>query len=186
AGLVEDDAPRARGGTRPAGARAEGSRTDGARAPATTIPGGFPLPPKPAPRKPDPLRGARLFRYEVTGGFTVLVGRTSADNDTLTHKIAKSWDLWFHSGQTSGSHVILVKGNAKANPPKEALLEAAALAAFHSKARNAGMVPVIYTEKRYVRKPRKSPAGLASCEREKTLFVRPNALEDKRVARTEE
>lgn len=181
AGLVDDDDTRARGGARSGDANA-----GAARAPQTTIPGGFPLPPKPAPRKHDPLHGARVFRYEVAGGFTVLVGRTSADNDILTHKAAKPWDLWFHSGQTSGSHVILVKGSAKANPPKEALLEAAALAAHHSKARNAGMVPVIYTEKRYVRKPRKSPAGLASCEREKTLFVRPAALEEKRVARTEE
>jgi predicted ribosome quality control (RQC) complex YloA/Tae2 family protein len=136
-----------------------------------------------APR--DPYFGARLYRYVVEGGFTVLVGRTDADNDTLTHKIARPWDLWFHSGQTSGSHVVLVKGSAKAAPPKEALLEAAALAAYHSKARKAGLVPVIYTEKRHVRKPRRAPAGTASCEREKTLFVRPNALEEKR-ARTRE
>lgn len=134
-------------------------------------------------RKPrDPYFGARLYRYEVTGGFTVLVGRSNADNDLLTHKVARPWDLWFHSGQTSGSHVILVKGNAKAAPPKEALLEAAGLAAYHSKARKGGLVPVIYTEKRHVRKPRGSPAGLAACAREKTLFVRPDALEAKRVA----
>ncbi len=137
-------------------------------------------------RKPrDPYFGARLYRYEVTGGFTVLVGRTDADNDLLTHKIARPWDLWFHSGQTAGSHVVLVKGNAKAAPSKEALLEAAALAAHHSKARKAGLVPVIYTEKRHVRKPRRAPAGTASCAREKTLFVRPDALAAKRVASRE-
>jgi predicted ribosome quality control (RQC) complex YloA/Tae2 family protein len=135
---------------------------------------------KPKPKR-DPLHGARVHRFEVTGGFTVLVGRTSADNDVLTHRVAKPWDLWFHSGQSSGSHVILVRGSAKANPPKEALLEAATLAAHFSKARNAGLVPVIYTEKRFVRKPRKSPPGLASCEREKTLFVRPKLLEEKRA-----
>jgi predicted ribosome quality control (RQC) complex YloA/Tae2 family protein len=136
--------------------------------------------PRPKPKR-DPLHGARVHRFEVTGGFTVLVGRTSADNDVLTHRVAKPWDLWFHSGQSSGSHVILVRGSAKANPPKEALLEAATLAAHFSKARNAGLVPVIYTEKRYVRKPRKGPPGLAACEREKTLFVRPKLLEEKRV-----
>lgn len=139
-------------------------------------------PPGRQSRKPrDPYFGARLYRYEVTGGFTVLVGRSDEDNDVLTHKIARPWDLWFHSGQTSGSHVVLVKGNAKAAPPKEALLEAAALAAHHSKARKAGLVPVIYTEKRHVRKPRRAPAGTASCAREKTLFVRPDALSAKRV-----
>jgi predicted ribosome quality control (RQC) complex YloA/Tae2 family protein len=131
----------------------------------------------------DPYLGARLLRYEVAGGFTVLVGRTDADNDILTHKIARPWDLWFHSGQSAGSHVVLVKGSAKSAPPKEALLEAATLAAYHSKARNAGLVPVIFTERRYVRRPRRAPAGLVACEREKTLFVRPDALEAKRAPR---
>jgi predicted ribosome quality control (RQC) complex YloA/Tae2 family protein len=129
------------------------------------------------------LERARLHRYEVTGGFTVLVGKSNEDNDILTHKIARPWDLWFHSGQSAGSHVVLVKGGQRASPPKEALLEAAALAAYFSKSRTAGLVPVVMTEKRYVRKPRKSPPGLATCERERTLFVRPNALAEKRVVR---
>jgi predicted ribosome quality control (RQC) complex YloA/Tae2 family protein len=139
----------------------------------------------PAGRRPsrdhDPFFGARLFRYSVSGNFTVLVGRTDADNDLLTHKIARPWDLWFHSGQSAGSHVVLVKGSAKAVPPKEALLEAAALAAHHSKARHAGLVPVIFTERRFVRRPRGAPPGTVTCEREKTLFVRPDPLEAKRL-----
>ncbi len=177
------DGPRARAG-RGAGARggagAQGGGGAGARGSAgagepSRGPGG-----RRRDSRHDPLFGARLYRYEVTGGFTVLVGRADSDNDLLTHKIARPWDLWFHSGQSAGSHVVLVKGSAKASPPKEALLEAAALAAHYSKARNAGLVPVIYTERRYVRKPRRAPAGLVTCEREKTIFVRPDALEAKR------
>ena len=64
------------------------------------------------------------------------------------------------------------------NPPREVLEAAAAIAARFSKAKHAGTVPVIWTRKRYVRKPRGSKPGLATCTHEKTVFVRPGIPED--------
>ena len=118
------------------------------------------------PDKPD-----RYRRFELEGGLTALVGRSDAENDRLTHRFASPSDLWFHAQGISGSHVIL-KG-ADRSTPKRVLEQAAAIAAYFSKARHSTTVPVIYTEKRYVRKPRNSKPGTAVCQRGKTLFVRP-------------
>ena len=124
-------------------------------------------------RKKDRDLKVRPREYTVTGGYTVLVGRDNKENDLLTLRIARPWDLWFHAGQSAGSHVVLLRENQKKPVPGEALLEAAAIAAWHSKARHGSKVAVIYTEKRYVRKPKGSPPGRVTCTREKTLFVDP-------------
>ena len=72
---------------------------------------------------------------------------------------------------------MLRRGKGKNEPSKQTLEEVAAWAAYYSQARSAGKVPVIVTRKKYVRKPRKAPAGLAVSEREKTLMVRPQEPE---------
>ena len=69
-------------------------------------------------------------------------------------------------------------GSGKGEPPREIIAAAAAIAAWHSKARNSKLVPVAYTEKRYVRKPRKSPVGTAMMLREKVLMVEPRVPEE--------
>ncbi|MBN2172260.1 MAG: DUF814 domain-containing protein [Candidatus Krumholzibacteriota bacterium] len=118
-----------------------------------------------------------LFRRHVLpGDWLVLVGRNNRENDLLTHREAAPHDLWFHAAGVSGSHIILKTGGHKSGPPRTVLEAAAAIAAFFSKARHSSLVPVIYTEKRYVRKPRKGAPGLALCTRERTLFVKPAAL----------
>jgi predicted ribosome quality control (RQC) complex YloA/Tae2 family protein len=125
-------------------------------------------------RKPrDRELPARPRTYTITGGYTVLVGRDNKENDLLTLKIARPGDLWFHAGQAAGSHVVLLRDDPKKTVPQGALLEAAAIAAWYSKAKHASKVPVVYTEKRYVRKPRGWPPGKVTCTREKTLFVEP-------------
>jgi predicted ribosome quality control (RQC) complex YloA/Tae2 family protein len=113
----------------------------------------------------------RFRRFELEGGLTAFVGRSGDENDRLTHRFASPSDLWFHAQGISGSHVIL-KG-ADRSTPKRVLEQAAAIAAHFSKARHSTTVPVIYAEKRYVRKPRNSKPGTAVCQRGKTLFVRP-------------
>lgn len=118
-------------------------------------------------------------RYTLPGGWQVLVGRNNKENDQLTHRDAVGKDLWFHAAGTSGSHVILKTGGHKSGAPRSIIEAAAGIAAFHSKARNSKLVPVIYTEKRYVRKPRKGAPGLALCTREKTVFVNPELPEGK-------
>jgi predicted ribosome quality control (RQC) complex YloA/Tae2 family protein len=112
-------------------------------------------------------------RLRTTEGWDVLIGRTNEGNDFLTHKLARPEDYWFHVQGAPGSHVVLRRGRGKNEPSKLTLQEVGSWAAFYSQARTAGKVPVIYTLKKYVRKPRKSPPGLAVCEREKSLMVRP-------------
>jgi hypothetical protein len=126
-------------------------------------------PPRIAERDEGPAR--RFRRYVLDATHTAWVGKSDADNDILTHDFASPNDLWFHAQGVSGSHVIL-KGSHRSTPAS-VIERAAAIAAYHSKARHSSTVPVIYTEKRYVRKPRKSKSGTALCTRGKTIFVKP-------------
>ncbi len=112
-------------------------------------------------------------RFKTSEGWDVLIGRTNEGNDYLTHHLARPEDYWFHVHGAAGSHVVLRRGKGKNEPSKRTVEEVAAWAAFYSQARTAGKVPVIVTRKKYVRKPRKAPPGLAVCEREKTVMVRP-------------
>lgn len=111
--------------------------------------------------------------FTVDGGFEVWVGKSSANNDTLTLHHAKPHDLWFHARGSSGSHVLLKISTGKGEPSKKAREQAAAIAAYYSKMKTASLVPVAMTEKKYVRKPRGAPPGTVVIEREKVLFVRP-------------
>ena len=121
--------------------------------------------------RPEDLPPFRLFTVE--GGFEVWAGKNGANNDLLTLRHAKPDDLWFHARGGSGSHVVLKVGTGKGEPPKRAIEQAAAIAAYYSKMKTAGTVAVAMTEKRYVRKPRGAPAGTVAIEREKVLFVKP-------------
>jgi predicted ribosome quality control (RQC) complex YloA/Tae2 family protein len=113
-------------------------------------------------------------RLRTSEGWDVLIGRNNDGNDYVTHRLARPEDYWFHvGGGVAGSHVVLRRGKGSDEPSKKTLEEVAAWAAFYSQARTAGKVPVIYTLKKYVRKPRKARPGLALCEREKSLMVRP-------------
>ncbi len=128
--------------------------------------------PRATPSQPSrPLGPGR--RYVLPGGWEVRVGRDDADNDTLTHRFASPDDVWLHASGVAGSHVVLRMQGRAGNPPRAILEAAAALAARFSKAKHAGTVPVIWTRKRYVRKPRGGHPGLAACTQEKTIFVRP-------------
>jgi predicted ribosome quality control (RQC) complex YloA/Tae2 family protein len=111
--------------------------------------------------------------FTVDGGFEVWAGKNSANNDLLTLRYAKPGDLWFHARGGSGSHVVLKVHSGKGEPGKRACEQAAAIAAYYSKMKNAGTVAVAMTEKRYVRKPHGAPPGTVMIEREKVIFARP-------------
>jgi predicted ribosome quality control (RQC) complex YloA/Tae2 family protein len=115
-----------------------------------------------------------MLHYTLPGGWTVLVGRTDADNDRLSLHIAKPNDWWFHIRGMPGSHVLLL-ARPGADPDRATLKRAAAIAAYHSKARTAGMVAVSCTRARYVTKPRDAPAGTVNIRKETVLKVRPEA-----------
>jgi len=122
------------------------------------------------------MRGKDLqpdcWEYRLPDGFEVLAGKTDADNDLLSLKIAKPNNLWFHVHGLPGSHVILRHPDGE-KPDNATIKAAAAIAAWHSKARNAGTVPVTYTEAKHVGKPRGAKPGSVRIKREKTLKVRP-------------
>lgn len=126
-------------------------------------------------KRREPVVPARLQprRLKTAEGWDVLVGRSNEGNDYVTHSLARPEDYWFHVHGCPGSHVVLRRGKGKNEPSKQTLEEVAAWAAFYSQARTAGKVSVIWTLKKYVRRPRKAPAGLAFCEREKSIMVRP-------------
>ena len=111
--------------------------------------------------------------FTLSTGLTVFVGRDGSDNDRTTFEFARPYELWFHTQQCPGSHVVIKYPNKAFQPSKREIEEAASLAALHSKARNDSLVPVIYTERKYVRKPRKAKPGLVSVEREKSVMVPP-------------
>ena len=123
------------------------------------------------PLSPQPQK-VRLLTYTLPGGWQVLVGRTDANNDYLSFGVAKPDDWWFHVRGMPGSHVIL-QGPPGTDPDRETLHRAAAIAAYHSKARPAGVVAVSGTRVRDVRKPRGAQAGTMQIRHERVFKVRP-------------
>lgn len=113
----------------------------------------------------------RTFRS--SDGEKILVGKSAADNEVLTFKIARSYDYWFHTQQSRGSHVILVLPDKNRKPSRRSIETAAALAAFYSDERRGSLVPVIYTQRRHVRKARKGAPGLVIPEQVESIFVEP-------------
>jgi predicted ribosome quality control (RQC) complex YloA/Tae2 family protein len=124
----------------------------------------------------NPHDPARLFHYTLPGGWRVLAGRTDADNDYLSLHIAKPSDWWFHVRGMPGSHVLLLARPGDA-PDRTTLRRAAAIAAYHSKARTAGVVAVSCTRARYVTKPGDAPLGTVQIRKEAVIKVRPEAPE---------
>ncbi len=104
---------------------------------------------------------------------TLYVGKNAANNDQLTMKFAKQNDWWFHARGTSGSHCVL-RGPGSSKPPKAILEQAAAIAAYYSGSRNASWTPVVYTQRKYVRKPKGANVGAVVLEREEVIMVKPS------------
>jgi predicted ribosome quality control (RQC) complex YloA/Tae2 family protein len=115
----------------------------------------------------------RIFSYELPGGWKLLAGATDVDNDYLSGKLAEPNDWWFHADKVPGSHVLL-RAKKGEEPSRETLRQAAAVAAYHSKARKAGIVPVHCTRARYVSKPHGVKTGTVTVSRGSVLKVRPD------------
>lgn len=112
-------------------------------------------------------------RFDLDKMWFVLVGRNNRENDDLTFHTAAPSDLWFHAQYVPGSHVVLKSRGKSGAPPAGILERAASIAAYFSKAKHSGLVPVIYTQRKYVRKPRGAKPGQVTCEREQMVLVEP-------------
>lgn len=112
------------------------------------------------------------YHYRTPGGFELLIGRNNRQNDQLTFRTAGDYDLWFHTQEIAGSHVLL-RLQPGAVPAQEDLQFAADLAACYSKARQSDLVPVVYTEPKHVYKPKGAKPGMAIYKREKVIWGRP-------------
>ena len=120
--------------------------------------------------KPEQLPGMR--RYRSSDGYEILVGRSSSDNDHLTFRVAKSYDLWFHAADYPGSHVVL-RNPQRRELPSRAITEAAQLAAKFSQARTDAKVAVKYCERKFVTKPKGFAPGQVRLSSFKTVLVEP-------------
>ena len=112
--------------------------------------------------------------YRSSGGLAIWVGRGAASNDALTFRAAAPDDVWLHARDAAGAHVVLRWTDAGA-PPARDLREAACLAAWHSKARGSALVPVDWTRRKHVRKPRGAAPGAVILREERTIMARPDA-----------
>ena len=117
-------------------------------------------------------RSARLIEYTLPGQWQVLVGRTEIDNDTLSLKIARPTDWWFHVRGMPGSQVVLRCPPGK-DPDRNILKMAASIAAFYSKAREGGVISVSCTRARYVTTLPGAKPGTVQIRKEIVLKVRP-------------
>jgi len=124
---------------------------------------------------------SKPLHFISSDGIDIYVGKNNKQNDELTLKFADSDDTWLHTKDIAGSHVIIKSTNV----PDNTLLEAANLAAYHSKAKDSSNVPVDYTLRRHVKKPKGSKPGMVIYVSQKTLFITPdmkiiNNLEQKK------
>lgn len=120
--------------------------------------------------KPSPLK------YILSSGYTAYVGRNNRENDYLTTKFAKKTDLWLHTKDIAGSHVIVSLPNDVqiSDLDPDIIYEAASIAAYHSKASKGENVPVDYVSVRRVKKPKNAKPGMVIFDSNKTVYVNPS------------
>lgn len=115
------------------------------------------------------------YHYTSPSGLDVLVGRNNRQNDQLTFRTASDYDLWFHTQEIPGSHVLL-RLKPGVDPEVADLSFAADLAAFHSRARQSEQVPVIYTEPKNVYKPKGAKPGMTVYKHERVIWGQPQRI----------
>ncbi|MEA2554427.1 MAG: hypothetical protein QOJ65_2603 [Fimbriimonadaceae bacterium] len=118
-----------------------------------------------------PFEGNRVRELLGPSGFTVLYGENAEANDYLLVRVAKPNDYWLHIRGSQSAHVVVVTNNHPEKVSREVLMYAAKIAVQHSPSKHSGYVPVDYTLRKYVRKPKGAAKGTALYTHEKTLHV---------------
>lgn len=111
-----------------------------------------------------------LEKYQASDGTEIIVGKNNKQNDYLTNKAAARDDIWLHTKDIPGSHVVI----RSKEPAEETILEAAQIAAYFSKARNSSSVPVDFTKVRHVKKPAGAKPGFVIYDQQQTVYVTPD------------
>jgi predicted ribosome quality control (RQC) complex YloA/Tae2 family protein len=127
---------------------------------------------KKASKRRMPIPASSPITAITPDGLTILVGKNNRQNDLVTFKQAKHSDLWFHTKDIPGSHVILRSGTE--NPSQQSIEAAAHLAAYYSKASQSSNVPVDYTKRRYVKKPSGAKPGFVIYDHQNTIYITPD------------
>ncbi len=115
---------------------------------------------------------SKPLHYISRDGFNIYVGKNNRQNEYLTLRLSRKDDIWLHVQNMPGSHVIIEKENKII--PSTTLEDAALLAAYYSKGKNLNHVPVDYTERKYVKKPKNAKIGMVIYENFKTILVNPS------------
>ncbi|QIR37383.1 fibronectin-binding domain-containing protein [Tolypothrix sp. PCC 7910] len=118
---------------------------------------------------------SNFYRYRTPSGFEVLIGRNNRQNDQLTFRVAGDYDLWFHAQEIPGSHVLL-RLEPGAVPEETDLQFTANLTSYYSRARQSDQVPVVYTQPKYVYKPKGAKPGIAIYKQERILWGQPQSI----------
>jgi predicted ribosome quality control (RQC) complex YloA/Tae2 family protein len=118
------------------------------------------------------------YRHLTLDGWNIYIGKNDAQNDELSTRFAKPWDIWMHVVAHAGSHVVIRRDKNADWPPREILLKVAAFAVWFSKAKHTSYAEVHVTEARFVRKRRHAPPGEVIAERCKTLRVSPKSPQE--------
>jgi predicted ribosome quality control (RQC) complex YloA/Tae2 family protein len=111
-----------------------------------------------------------LDHYIASDGTEIIVGKNNKQNDYLTNKLAARDEIWLHTKDIPGSHVVI----RSKEPDEETIHEAATLAAYFSKARQSSSVPVDFTKVRFVKKPSGAKPGFVIYENQQTVYVTPD------------
>ena len=126
------------------------------------------------PRKEHPIPVPKYWCYDLGDGWQAWAGKTDEDNDLLTFTNSRPEDLCFHASAVPGSHVLLKAPEGCTDAPSRDIIRAAAaVAAYHSKARTGGTVPVCYTHAKFVGKEPGAKSGSVVIRQETTVKVHP-------------
>lgn len=129
------------------------------------------------------LKSQPPLKYRSSDGYLIYCGRNNKQNDQLTLRDARKDDIWMHTQGFAGSHVIIVTdGETLDELPDRTVEEAAMIAAYNSKARDAALVPVDYTQVRNVKKPNGAKPGMVIFDHYFTLYVTPEEEKVKALA----
>ncbi len=132
---------------------------------------------RPSQKRSKQSVALKFKEYTSTEGYKILVGRNNRENDYLTTVLAGKNDLWFHTKNIPGSHVIVFSGGAEVS--EDTVVKAAKLAAENSKGAGSSNVPVDYTQIKYVKKPSGAKPGMVIYKTNKTVYVTPDKKEVK-------